>query len=217
MGRLANWLKANKVLQPLFVVLDREVDRTLTEVEHNTNNYSPHEIGQMKIELGQLKRYLGAQAGLSVMKDSIKGEEVFPAVYGGSQKRVDVLTVCRQGQIRFTECKFGIKPGGVRPFSDADEFKKKVAKKFDDDLRLVSRDGEPVWGVRIVVVEDGHFDICLSAIRILELSFRENPGRCSTDGGKHYYALCKCSVLRKLLDSSCAPKPVDGELQYFFV
>ena len=217
MGKLTSWISSNNALEPLFDVLGREIDSTVTDVENNGNNYTPRDVGLLKQELGNLKGTFVMLSRFSTKKDSIKGEDVFPRVYGGSQKRVDALTFCRQGQYRLTECKFGIRPGGSRPFTDAEEFKMRVSKKFDDDLGLLSRDNEMVWQVRIVVVEDGHFDGCLSAIRILEQSYRNAPGSCSTDGANHYYALCKCSALRKLLDSSCAPKPIDGELQYFFV
>ena len=216
MGKLTNWLSANSVLEPLFDVVGKEVDYTLMEVANNVNNYSAQDQLRLSQDLGILKTSFTALAKFSVKKDSIKGETAFPSVYGGKQKRVDVLTHCRSGQFRFTECKFGIKPGGVRPFSDANEFKAKVAKKFDQDQHLATRDKEVVWQVRIVVVEDGHFDQCLSAIRILERTFN-TPGHCSTDGMKHYYALCKCSSLRKLLDAPSAPKPITGELQYFCV
>ena len=216
MGKLTSWISSNNALEPLFDVLGREIDDTVTDVINNANNYTPRDMGLLKQELESLKRTFVMLSRFSTKKDSIKGENVFPAVYGGSQKRVDVLTSCRNGQFRFTECKFGIKTGGVRPFSDANDFKMKVAKKFDQDQRLVLGDAEIVWQIRIVVVEDGHFDQCLSAIRILERTFN-TPGQCSTDGKKHYYALCKCSSLRKLLDAPSAPKPLAGELQYFFL
>ena len=217
MGRLTNWLSANSVLEPLFDVVGKEVDYTLMEVANNVNNYTVQDQLRLRQDLGMLKASFTALAKFSVKKDSIKGETAFPSVYGGSQKRVDVLTVCNQGQYRFIECKFGIKPGGSRPFTDAGEFKIRVAKKFDDDLRLAKQDNENVWQIRIVVVEDGHFDGCLSAIRMLEQAYGSSPGYCSTDGAKHYYALCKCSSLRKLLDAQFAPKPVEGQIQYFCV
>ena len=217
MGKLTNWLSVNSVLEPLFDVVGKEVDYTLMEVANNAGNYTARDIQRLCNDLGMLKVSFPALAKFSAKKDSIKGEEVFPSVYGGSQKRVDVLTVCNQHQYRFIECKFGIKPGGSRPFTDAYEFKMRVAKKFDDDFSLATRDKENVWQVRIVVVEDGHFDGCLSAIRMLEQAYGCSPGYCSTDGNKHYYALCKCSSLRKLLDAQFAPKPVEGEIQYFCV
>ena len=216
MGKLTNWLLANNVLRPLFDVVDEEVGITMTNVIRNVHNYTASEMKQICRELQSLRGRFPLLAQYSTYNDSIKGEYAFPAVYGGTQKRVDVLTRCRSGQFRFTECKFGIKPGGVRPFSDANEFKMKVARKFDQDQCLATRDKEAVWRVRIVVVEDGHFDQCLSAVRILERTF-STPGQCSTDGMKHNYALCKCSSLRKLLDAPLAPKPIIGELQYFFV
>lgn len=217
MGKLTSWISSNNTLEPLFDVLGREIGATVADVINNGNNYTVRDMGLLKQELENLKGSFVLLSRFSTKKDSIKGEDVFPIVYGGSQKRVDVLTYCRQGQYRLTECKFGIRPGGSRPFTDAEEFKMRVSKKFDDDLGLIRRDSEMVWQVRIVVVEDGHFDGCLSAIRMLEQAYGSTPGCCSTDGDKHFYALCKCSSLRKLLDAQFAPKPVEGQIQYFCV
>lgn len=215
MGQLTQWWQGQRVLALLFELLDTEILGTLANARRNLRNYTDSDLIQMVLDLTALHGTFANLSRSSIQRDSAKGEMVFPAVYGGTQKRVDVLTRCAAGQYRLTECKFGIKPGGSRPFTDPSEFSANVAQKFDDDLALLAGDGENASPLRIVVVEDGHFNGCLSAIRMLEQACQGAPGTCSTDGHTHDYALCTCSALRQLLDAPSLLLPMAGKLAYF--
>lgn len=217
MGQLANWLQSHTVLRPLFDVLEAEIAATLSSIMNNPKNYTQDEMALMSRDLNVLRKTFAGLAMNSPMCDSEKGENVLQKVYHGEHQWVDVLTLCHAGVVKFTECKFGIRPGGARPFGKAGDFRRLVSKKFDDELVLLDNDGECASRLRIVVVEDGHFDGCLSAIRDLENECRDSPGKCSTDGNAHNYALCKCSLLRQVLDASIPMRSVPGELAYFRV
>lgn len=217
MGQLTQWLQSHAVLRPLFDVLDAEIVSTLSSVMNNPQNYTQGEMALMDHDLNALRKTFAGLSMHSTMCDSEKGENVLQKVYHGKHQWVDVLTLCHAGMVKFTECKFGIRPGGTSPFGKAGAFRRLVSKKFDDELALLNNDGECASRLRIVVVEDGHFDGCLSAIRDLVNECRDSPGRCSTDGKAHSYVLCKCSLLRQVLDASTILHPVPGELAYFRV